>query len=342
VALQAPLDAGRIPDSFDAFVAALADDLAAALGDVEIVIAHNAASLNRNLALTAALHLVATREDAPRLVLWHHDLAWTLPAYRLTLHPGHPWDLLRRAWPGATQVTISEARRVDLAALTGLPSQAIRVVPNGVDLASLLGLAEATVGLARAANLAAFDPLILLPVRVTPRKNIELALRVVAAMRAAGRAGAGLVVTGPVDPHVATIDEYLATLLDLRTALGLDGAAVFLAELLNEPVAEALVRDLYRLADLLLLTSLDEGFGIPILEAAVHRLPIVCSDLPALRDLAGAAAVYVRPDADPAEVAALALARLDRDPVAAFARRVRTEYSWEAVYRRGIAPLLER
>jgi len=24
-----------------------------------------------------------------------------------------------------------------------------------------------------------------------------------------------------------------------------------------------------------------------------------------------------------------------------FARRVRTEYSWEAVYRRGIAPLME-
>jgi glycosyltransferase involved in cell wall biosynthesis len=70
-------------------------------------------------------------------------------------------------------------------------------------------------------------------------------------------------------------------------------------------------------------------------------MPIVCSDLPVLRDLAGDAAVYVAPDADPAVVAALALARLDDDPLVAFARRVRAEFSWEAVYRHGIAPLLE-
>ncbi len=213
-------------------------------------------------------------------------------------------------------------------------------MPDGVDVAALLGLADATIGLIRAADLLTFDPLILLPARVTPRKNIELALRVVAAMRANGRPSAGLVVTGPVDPHDAAASAYFATLVGLRRELGLDEAAAFLAELLPEPASEALVHDLYRLADLLLLPSRDEGFGIPILEAAVHRLPIICSDLPALRELAGEAALYVDPDADPARVAALVLARLDRDALATFARRVRTEYSWEAVYRRGIAPLL--
>ncbi len=340
VALQADLDAGRIPASFDAAVAALTDDLAAALGDVEVVIAHNVASLNLNLALTAALHAHATQAGAPRLILWYHDLAWTLPAYRSTLHGGHPWDLLRRAWPGATMVAISEARRADLAVLQGVPIGEIRVVPDGVDVAALLGLADATIGLIRAADLLTFDPLILLPARVTPRKNIELALRIVAAMRANGRPSAGLVVTGPVDPHDALASAYFATLVGLRRDLGLDAAVAFLAELLHEPASEALVHDLYRLADLLLLPSRDEGFGIPILEAAVHRLPIICSDLPALRELAGEAALYVDPDADPARVAALALTRLDRDELATFARRVRTEYSWETVYRRGIAPLL--
>ena len=76
-------------------------------------------------------------------------------------------------------------------------------------------------------------------------------------------------------------------------------------------------------------------------KAAAHRMPIVCSDLPVLRDLAGNAAVYVSPAADPAEVAAVALARLDGDPLVAFSRRVRTEFSWEAIYRHGIAPLVE-
>ncbi|MFH0751487.1 MAG: glycosyltransferase [Chloroflexota bacterium] len=341
IALQVALDAGRIPASFDATVATLAGALGAALGDADVVIAHNVASLNRNLALTVALHGLATRVGAPRLILWHHDLAWTLPAYRPTLHEGHPWDLLRHAWPGATQVTISAARCADLVALQGLPVPAIRVVPNGVDITTLLGLADATVRLIRAADLLTFDPLILLPVRITPRKNIELALRVVAALRSAGRPHAGLVVTGPVDPHHGAADRYLAALVDQRRALGLDGAAVFLAESMGDPAAETLVHDLYRLADLLLMPSFDEGFGLPILEAAAHRLPIVCSNLPSLRDLAGEAALYFELDADPGHIAALTIARLDRDALVSFARRVRTEYAWEAVYRRGIAPLLE-
>jgi glycosyltransferase involved in cell wall biosynthesis len=237
-------------------------------------------------------------------------------------------------------VAVSEARRADLAALLGVDPAAIRVVPNGVDLADLLGLGPRTMALIRGEDLAALDPLVLLPARITPRKNIELALRVVAAMRAAGRPSAGLVVTGPLDPHDPGAGRYLASLLDLRRRLGLDGAVTFLAEALAEPAGDALVHDLYRLADLLLLPSHDEGFGLPVLEAGVHRLPIVCSDLPALRDLAGEAALYVAPDADPEAIAALTLERLAGDPLVAFARRVRAEYAWEAVYRSGIAPLL--
>lgn len=340
VRLQAELDAGRVPESFPRAVEGLIDELATALAGVDVVIAHNVGSLGRNLALTAALRDRAARAGTPRTILWHHDLAWMLPGYRRTLHDGLPWDLLRTPWPGVTHVTISQARRADLANLMDLDPAAVRVVPNGVDLAALLGLAPRTVDVVRAADLLAFAPLVLQPARIMPRKNIELALRVVAAMRAAGRSAAGLVVTGPVDPHDPTAQAYFETLIVLRRDLGLEASAIFLAEALAEPADEALVDDLYRLADLLLLPSLDEGFGIPILEAGAHRLPIVCSDLPALRELAGDAALYIAPDAEPGAVAALVLAWLDEDPRVAFARRVRTEFSWEVVYRRAIAPLL--
>lgn len=339
--LQAELAEGRVPPDFEVVAGELQAELASVLAGVEVLFVHNVGSLNRNLALTAAVHEIAAGAGAPRVVLWHHDLAWTLPAYRRGLHAGRPWDLLRRPWPGATQVTISEARRIALAELMDIPLAAIRVVPNGIDLTALLGLSPATLRLVRAGGLLGFDPLILLPARITPRKNIELALRVVAALRGAGRPRAGLVVTGPVDPHEPAAAAYFAALLRLRRELDLQSSAIFLAELEEPTLGVSLVHDLYRLADLLLLPSHDEGFGIPILEAAAHRMPIVCSDLPVLRDLAGDAAVYVAPDADAAVVAALALARLDDDPLVAFARRVRAEFSWEAVYRHGIAPLLE-
>jgi mannosylglucosylglycerate synthase len=98
--------------------------------------------------------------------------------------------------------------------------------------------------------------------------------------------------------------------------------------------------DLLRLADGLLFPSRYEGFGIPVLEAGANGLPIFCSDIPPLRATAGDAGVYFAPDDAPAAIAARIAAALDTDPRARLRRAVRTRYTWEAIYRREIRPLL--
>lgn len=337
--LQRSLDEGEVPHDFADIAGTVASELSAALQGVDIVIAHNVCSLGLNLALTSALRDVTGRPGGPRPILWHHDLAWALPAYRGTLHDGVPWDLLRTAWPGALQVVVSAARRDELAKISGIPPASIEVVPNGVDLDTLWRLGRRTVSLIEQTGALRAAPLLLMPARITRRKNVELALRVVAAMRAAGRP-AGLIVTGPADPHRAGAAVYLRELQVLRRELDLEDAAWFLSAELGGPPSDAVMGDLYRLADLMFLPSRDEGFGLPILEAAAHRLPIVCTDLATLRPLAGDAALYIGADDDPERVAAAILERLDADPVARLATEVRTRHTWDAVYRERIAPLL--
>lgn len=337
--LQQALDIGEVPEDFASITTELADELAAALAGVDVVIAHNVCSLNLNLALTAALREVLDRPEPPRMILWHHDLAWASAAHAARLHPGLPWDLLRTGWPEAVQVVVSEARRQELATLSGLPVESIRVIPNGIDIAAMLKLEPETSALFARVDVAAAAPLLLMPSRVTGRKNVELGLRTVAEMRRAGRP-AGLIVTGPADPHQASGRAYMDLLHEMRRSLGLDGSAWFLSEEYGAPPTDAEMSDLYRLADLLFVPSRDEGFGLPILEAAVARLPIVCTDLPSLRELAGAAALYIGPDDDPADVATRILDWYESDRVTQLARRVRTQHSWEALYRDQIAPLL--
>ena len=58
------------------------------LDEADWLICHNVCSLNKNLALTAAIHRVSESQRPPRLILWHHDLAWTTPRYRKELHDG--------------------------------------------------------------------------------------------------------------------------------------------------------------------------------------------------------------------------------------------------------------
>jgi hypothetical protein len=144
------------------------------LKDCDVLIAHNVASLHKNLPLTAVLHEEHNKPEFPHLVLWHHDLAWTTPRYRAELHDGHPWDLLRTHWEGVTQVVVSELRRKELAGLLSIPSDAIKVIPNGVDMNALSKFEPQTVELIEQLQLMSADPLFLLPVRLTPRKTSNL------------------------------------------------------------------------------------------------------------------------------------------------------------------------
>ena len=93
--IKKELDQGQVTAKFEFLRDELVEQLRNTLSDVDILIAHNVCSLNKNLALTAALHQLHTSKKLPRLILWHHDLAWTTPRYQSELHDGYPWDLLR-------------------------------------------------------------------------------------------------------------------------------------------------------------------------------------------------------------------------------------------------------
>lgn len=60
-------------------------------------------------------------------------------------------------------------------------------------------------------------------------------------------------------------------------------------------VSDAMLGRLYRHASLVLQPSLDEGFGLPVLEAMRAGTPCVVSDIGALREVAADAALYVDP-----------------------------------------------
>jgi len=63
------------------------------------------------------------------------------------------------------------------------------------------------------------------------------------------------------------------------------------------------IEALYALAGCLVMPTLYEGFGLPALEAMARSVPVACSDIPALREVAGEAALYFDPRA-PAQIAA--------------------------------------
>jgi glycosyltransferase involved in cell wall biosynthesis len=219
------------------------------------------------------------------------------------------WDRLlfralvpRSARRAGHVLAVSERTRRDLVELYAIPPERITVTYHGVDP---VFAPEGRRGDGR---------YLLLVGAIETRKNP------LAAADAAAALGLPLVVVGP------TRDAALARELRRRGAE------------LRGYVPKAELAELYRGALCLLFPSRYEGFGLPVLEAMACGTPVVAAPDPALREVAGQAAVFVEPERL-VEGVRRALAERERLVAAGLARA--RLFSWRqtaertlAVYRR--------
>ncbi len=349
------LDVGNVPDNFEVLVEEIKSQLLKALDGVEILFAHNVFTMSKNLMLTEALWRIAKEVDSLEIVAWHHDIAGTAARYSAELHSGAPWDLVSQACPHGkmTHVAVSKTRQKEFVELTGTAEENIRVIPSGVDTDRLNKFEAYTQEFCDSFRALLAKPMLLLPVRITRRKNIEFALRITHEL---GKLmpGATLVVTGPPGAHNPSNSVYLQELRTLRKELDLEppregfgeaeypqAIAHFLSEFSDSFLPDEVIADFYRLADALLFTSVDEGFGIPVIEAGLARLPIFCSNIPPFKEIAGDLANYFSLNDSPDDIAARIATSFAADDTHALRHRVRATYNWGSIYQQRITPLLE-
>jgi glycosyltransferase involved in cell wall biosynthesis len=102
-------------------------------------------------------------------------------------------------------------------------------------------------------------------------------------------------------------------------------------------VPAADLENLYLRARIFAFPSLDEGFGMPVLEAMAHGVPVITSTTSALPEVAGDAALLVDPkDTDALAAALLRLAADDslRDELARRGLDRAREFTWESAVAR--------
>jgi glycosyltransferase involved in cell wall biosynthesis len=195
------------------------------------------------------------------------------------------WHYYRRIMPRVARsarrvVTISESMRTELTeAFPGvpvavIPSYSPRVeAPAGAGLSLAERQRRGVIGVVGARY---------------PHKNLGLVIAACARLHAAGGFRPILSVAGcrrRLWPQLPALEAAgLATVLDFSSATELD--------------------ELYRTSLALVYPSLAEGQGLPPLEAMAAGCPVICADIPVLRETCGGAAFYVDPR-DPAALAGL-------------------------------------
>ncbi|HEV8472133.1 MAG TPA: glycosyltransferase family 1 protein [Methylomirabilota bacterium] len=144
-----------------------------------------------------------------------------------------------------------------------------------------------------------------------PHKNVDGLLRAWASLPAALRAGHRLVLAG-ADAARRPALEALARALNVAATVTFPGR-----------IEDADLPGLYSACAAFVLPSLEEGFGLPAIEAMACGAPVIVSDRGALPEMAGPGAAVVDVTADGALAAALTRTLLDAEHREALRRRGR-------------------
>ena len=345
-ALNRDLELGRVPENFNKLTADLTNALQSILSSSDLLIVHNVFTKHFNLALSAALFRLLDQRKIQRCVAWCHDFTWTSSHSRSKVYPGYPWDLLRTYRSDVTYVTISQARRIELANLFGRPLEQIRVIYNGTNPQELLGLSSIGTELIDRLELWDSDLNLLMPIRVTQAKNIELAIQVAASLKQQG-INPKIIITGPPDPHDEQNMRYFEDLLTLRKKLDVENEVRFVFESganKEEPfiVDMSIVGELFRVNDALFMPSHREGFGMPIIEAGMVGIPVFCSDqVPAAKEIGVDDVILFDPESGAEKITSLILDWVKQNPVYHLRRRVRQRLLWKNIFRHEIQKLLD-
>ncbi len=224
-------------------------------------------------------------------------------------------------------IAVSRATRDDLVELCGIDRDRIDVVANGcASFFAPLPPEQARETIQREVKIS--GRYLLHVGTIEPRKNLPRLIKAYARLRRESKVPHKLVLAGANGWEPLRLDRLAAN----------EGVADRV--LFPGRVPQDLLRPLYAGADVFVYPSLYEGFGLPVLEAMACGTPVVTSNVSALPEVAGGAAVLVDPGSVTDIAAAIQGCLQDRDHAQKVARKGlarAAEFSWSATARATLA-----
>ncbi|MBV9876663.1 MAG: glycosyltransferase family 4 protein [Verrucomicrobia bacterium] len=328
-AAQAEIWNGYPAAGYFALVEKLRKQLTRLLKRMDCIIVHNLMTMPFHLAATQVL--IELAESGTKMLAWTHDLAASNQDYSLPRNS--TVDMIREKHSSIRYIAVSQTRANEFEELSGHRVDAI--IPNGMDQVTVLGLTPEVEGLVN--QLDSQATIFLYPTRILPRKNLGFSMQILKALNELGHA-AYLLITGAANQYNAGAQAHLSGLKQQATDLAMTDRVIWVNERFQ--VDEQQLRSLYLAADALLFSTRQEGFGLPLLEAAAFRLPIFCSDIEPLRSNLADNVVKFDLRASPRNIGETISLALKTDLAFSSRKRLLMNHSAQTLYREKIEPLL--
>lgn len=317
------------------------------LKEIEIIIIHNMLTVYRNLPFIYAFHQFAQENPLKKIIVWVHDHMYVgeekikdLSKYKDLGKTSLEKKLLTNPIPNAFYVVISETFKNLLINVMKLSPSLVKVIPNGINLKKFLEIDEPIWKLVKKYFLLESLPLILSPVNILERKNLEYSIEIIYYLKKF-YPKVKYLITGQTSKHRDT-KWYHEKLINLINQLKIEKEIIFLKEDLNRALNDSEIHDLYQLSDLIFYFSRSENFGLPILESSLAKTPIFVSNLKVFHEIGGEFINYIDYRKTSPEQAAKNIREfIEKNPLIKFNYLMRTKYNLENIIKNELISLIE-
>ncbi len=337
------LDKGIIDDEFYKLAATIEQGLEKALEKIDVVVVHNMITIVRNLPFVFAFKNFVKKYPKKKYFGWIHDHSYInefqIKDLDKITNSKFERELLTTPIKNLTYILISESFREPFIKLMGLHDGETTVIPNGIDIRHFLEIDDLIWEIIEKYNLIRHFPLILSPVNILERKNIDYCLEIIAHLKKT-YPDIGYIITGKPSQHRST-EEYYDRLKKKVADLGIKDNVIFFNEFLNRALMRTEIHDLYQISDMVFFLSKSENFGLPLLEAALTKTAILVSDLKVFREVGGEFIKYIDyKTVSPAEASEIVKNFVEQSLRVKLHYRSRTQYDLKTILKEKFIPLL--
>lgn len=312
--------------------------------NIDVIIVHNVLTMTLNLCLNFALIKYIKNHPEKKYISWTHDLTLSPERIKKDFKNKEISKMVYEIIENVEYVSISNYLKEVLCKKVGFSPKNIKVISNGLNFDSFLNLHPITHKIIDKYHLTDFDYNLLYSGKIIKYKNIDICINIIHELIKQGK-NPVLIITAKGLPH-SNNDNYVDEIKTMIRHLNLEKNVVFIEdEIVNKSKGDSfeVVKDFYRLADIVINLSSFENFGLPLIEAGINKTPLIVNDLNVFKEIDSANIYFVDIDNElPEQIASKIRLIIESNQQLGFFRNIKKNFNLEKIFVEKIIPLVEK
>jgi len=332
------------PDEFIRFSDKILEKIEKEFKNIDVFIIHNVLNLTLNLCLNRALAEYIKKHSNKKFIGWMHDIALSPERKKKDFTNPAISQMIYKPVENVKYVGISNFLKERLNEEFDFPTKSMTIVSNGIDLNTFLNLHPITQKIIKNHKIFLYDYCIFYSGKVLKFKNVDIIINMVNELKKQAK-NSLMIISGKDSPHNININ-YMQEIKSLIKQLKLEKNVIFIEDEIEEKNngdSFEIVKDFYRLADIVINLSGFENFGLPLIEAGINKTPLIVNDLNVFKEIDNVNIHFVDIDNEsPEQIASKIRLIIEDNQQIGFFRKIKKNFNLEKIFVEKIIPLIEK